>query len=168
MISRSAKKALWQAPLLVLLALAIGMGVNQWRSDRLALVGEPAAIASLGPGNGVDEPAIDLAEARRLFDLEEALFLDARPASQYAEGHIRGALNLSWPQAETEFIHVADRLDAARVIITYCDGETCTLSHNLARFLTDMGFGNVRVFVNGWTLWRQAGLPTETKTPGNG
>ena len=167
LISRSARKALWQIPVLVLLALAIGMGVNQWRSDGLALVGEPAALASLGPG-GAHLPEIDLAEARRRFEQENVLFVDARPADQYAAGHIRGALNLSWPRAETDFIHVADRLDAARLIITYCDGETCTLSHELAQFLADMGFGDVRVFVNGWTLWRQAGLPVERRSPGNG
>jgi rhodanese-related sulfurtransferase len=167
LIHRSAKKALWQTPALVLLSLAIGTGVNQWRSDGLALVGEPATLASLGPG-GAHLPEMDIAEALQRFQQEGVLFVDARPASQYAEGHIRGALNLAWPQAETDFIHVADRLDAARVIITYCDGETCTLSHDLARFLTDMGFGDVRVLVNGWELWRQAGLPTDTKTLENG
>lgn len=24
-----------------------------------------------------------------------------------------------------------------------------------------MGFENVHVFINGWTVWQQAGLPTE-------
>lgn len=165
---RSVTTALGQTTVLVLLALILGVGVNQLRSDGLALVGDPAAMASLGPGGGVDGPAVDLAEARSFFDRDGVLFLDARPASQYAAGHIRGALNLAWPKAETEFIQIADQLDAARVIITYCDGEACRLSHELAQFLADMGFGDVRVFVNGWTLWRQAGLPTETETTENG
>ena len=165
---RSVITALWQATALVLLALIIGVGVNQLRSDGLALVGDQAAMASLGPSDVADKPAVGLTEARRLFGRAGVLFLDARPASQYAAGHIRGALNLAWPQAEAEFIQIADQLDAARVIITYCDGEACRLSHELAQFLADMGFGDVRVFVNGWTLWRQAGLPMETETPENG
>ncbi len=167
MTHRNIRKALWQTPMLILFALAIGLGVNQWRSDGLALVGDPAAMASPGPG-GAGPPKIETREARRYLDQDEILFLDARPAHQYAEGHIRGALNLSWPQAETDFIHMADQLDAAGIIITYCDGETCTLSHELARFLADMGFGDVRIFVNGWTLWREAGLPIETESSQNG
>jgi 3-mercaptopyruvate sulfurtransferase SseA len=166
-MDRSVKKALWQTPALILLALVMGISVNQWRSDGLALVGDPAAMASLAPG-GTTEPMVDLAEARRFFDLGQVLFLDARPAEQYADGHIRGALNLAWPRAESEFIHIADRLATAGVIIAYCDGETCMLSHELARFLADMGFADVRVFVNGWTQWRQAGLPIDRVTPENG
>ena len=49
--------------------------------------------------------------------------------------------------------------DAAPMIITFCDGQSCRLSHELALFLREMGYENVRVLVNGWTLWQQAGLP---------
>ena len=44
------------------------------------------------------------------------------------------------------------------MIIAYCDGEHCDLSHELALFLKEMGFENARVLVNGWTVWQQAGL----------
>ena len=47
-------------------------------------------------------------------------------------------------------------------IITYCDGETCNLSHDLALFLRDMGFMNVRVLVNGWTAWHESRFPVES------
>jgi 3-mercaptopyruvate sulfurtransferase SseA len=47
-------------------------------------------------------------------------------------------------------------------LITYCDGESCDLSHELALFLKEMGFENVRVLVNGWSVWQQAGLPFQT------
>jgi 3-mercaptopyruvate sulfurtransferase SseA len=58
-------------------------------------------------------------------------------------------------------MEMADRLEGSGTIITYCDGESCELSHELALFLKEMGFANVRVLVNGWTVWQQAGLPTE-------
>jgi rhodanese-related sulfurtransferase len=44
-------------------------------------------------------------------------------------------------------------------IITYCDGEDCDLSMNLARALFFRGYENIRVLVNGWTRWKGAGLP---------
>ena len=59
------------------------------------------------------------------------------------------------------FAEAADRLANAKAIVTYCDGENCDLSHDPALFLKEMGFENVRVLVNGWTVWHEAGLPTE-------
>ena len=47
-------------------------------------------------------------------------------------------------------------------LLVITDGESCDLSHELALFFKEMGFENVRVLVNGWTVWQQAGLPTET------
>ena len=84
-----------------------------------------------------------------------------RPESEYAEGHIQGALSIPSQEADDYFMEAADRLSAAKAIITYCDGENCELSHDLALFLKDMGVENVRVLVNGWTVWHEAGLPTE-------
>ena len=47
-------------------------------------------------------------------------------------------------------------------VITYCDGETCELSMELAVFLRNAGYKNVKVLSNGWTVWKQNGLPVET------
>ena len=46
-------------------------------------------------------------------------------------------------------------------IVTYCDGETCSLSEDLAKGLIAMGYQNVRVLPNGLTRWMEAGLPVE-------
>ena len=48
-------------------------------------------------------------------------------------------------------------LDFIRMIISHCDGETCSLSKDLALFLRDMGFKNARVLVNDWTVWQEKG-----------
>lgn len=69
-------------------------------------------------------------------------------------------MSLPWQEADRYFMELADRLDVAETIVTYCDGVSCELSHELALFLKEMGFENVRVLVNGWTVWQQAGLPT--------
>lgn len=39
------------------------------------------------------------------------MFLDARPQSQYEEGHIHGALSLPWQDATTAFADIADQLE---------------------------------------------------------
>ncbi|MBW2042891.1 MAG: rhodanese-like domain-containing protein [Deltaproteobacteria bacterium] len=102
---------------------------------------------------------VGLEEARKLHETQKAIFVDARSESLYREGHIQGALNIPWQEVDRYFVEVMERLDPEKTIITYCDGETCELSHELALFLQEMGFQSVRVLVNGWTVWKEAGLP---------
>lgn len=160
MLPNKLKQTAWQLPLLIVTAGLIAIGVNHWRDDGIPLVGEWSVEARFSDTAG-DSLVIGLDEAGRLFRQEAALFLDARPRDQYDQGHIRGALSLPWQEADRYFMELVGRLDGESTIITYCDGDSCDLSHDLALFLKEMGFENVRVLVNGWTVWRQAGLPTQ-------
>ncbi len=154
------RRAIWQVPALMVLSALLAVGVNHWRSDGIALVGDWSVDARFADAAG-DSLVVPLEHAGELFKDEAALFLDARPQDQYAQGHIRGALSLPWQEVERYFAEIADRLPDDKTIITYCDGETCDLSHELALFLKEMGFADVRVLVNGWTVWQRAGLPTD-------
>lgn len=152
--------ALWQAPLLVFTALVLALAVNHIRDDRLPLIGDWSVEARFIDSSG-ESHTISLEGSLHLFERDEALFLDARPESQYAEGHIKGALNLPWQDLDRYFLEVVDRLDGPKTIITYCDGVACDLSHELTLFLKEMGFEKVYVLVNGWSLWKEAGFPVE-------
>jgi rhodanese-related sulfurtransferase len=156
------KRSLWQMAALMAAAGVIAIGVNHFRADGIVLVGDWSAQARFADAEG-RSLVIELAQARQLFEQGEAVFVDARPPYQYAQGHIQGALNLPWQEIDRYFLEVADDLDDQKIIITYCDGEACDLSHELALFLRDMGFGTASVLVNGWTIWQQAGLPTEDR-----
>lgn len=160
--SISFQQSLWQVPALIALAVVIALGVNHWRSAGMPLVGDWSVEARITDAAG-ENLIIDLAQARRLFEEGDGvLFVDARPQSEYAQEHISGALSLPWQEAERYFAQTPGRLEGRKMIVTYCDGEDCDLSHELALFLKDMGFENVRVLVNGLTVWRKAGLPLET------
>lgn len=154
------KQALWQSFALVALACLIAVGVNYWRSDGIPVIGDWSADARFADAAG-DSLVIALDQAALLYEQEAALFVDARPQSQFAQGHIRGALSLPWQEVDRFFVETAEQFGGAKTIITYCDGESCELSHDLALFLKDMGFEDVRVLVNGWSVWRQAGLATD-------
>ncbi len=160
MYRENLRKTFWQVPALIAMAGMIAVAVNGWRSDGIPLVGDWSAETRFSDTTG-ETMTIALEEARELFERDAAVFLDARPPDQYAEGHIRGALNMPWQDFDAYFMELAERLDGASSIVTYCDGETCELSHELALFLTDMGFADARVLVNGWTIWQEAGLPAE-------
>jgi rhodanese-related sulfurtransferase len=157
-------RAAWQVPVLVILSAAVALAVNALRADRLPLVGDFSVAARITTSTG-ERMDISLNEAEKLFFTNAAVFIDARYEEEYARGHIQGALSLPWHDVDLSFIAVTQDMDLETQIVTYCDGETCELSHDLALFLRDAGFVNTRVLVNGWTLWQQAGLPMEAGEP---
>lgn len=152
--------ALWQVPFLVVVAGLLALTVNHWRESPLPLIGDWSVSARIADAEGKNL-TIPLDKAKQLYENKAARFLDARPQSQYEDGHISGALSLPWQDATNAFTAIAAQLEDKDTLVTYCDGESCELSHDLAMFLIDMGFTDVRVLVNGWTVWQEAGLPTE-------
>ncbi len=90
------------------------------------------------------------------------MFIDARPEEVYRSGHIQGAINLPPDSIEESLPDVTAQIQPDSLIITYCDGESCTLSKDAAQQLSGKGYSYVRVLVNGWSAWQDAGLPTAT------
>jgi len=149
---------------LVALSTVAALSVNALRSDRLPLIGDFSASARMTTATG-ERMDIGLEEAQALFAADAGVFIDARSAEDYARGHIRGARSLPWQDVDLNFMAVTADLELTTAIVTYCDGETCELSHDLAIFMRDAGFANTRVLVNGWTVWQEAGLPVESGAP---
>ncbi len=148
-----------QVVFLLLLALITALGSNALRSTHLPLVGDWRVATQFRSESG-ESMVITLESAAEKFNAGSAVFMDARNSDQYEEGHIRGAISLPWYEVEERFMEVIPTIPPDAHIITYCDGETCRLSHDLALFLHEMGF-QVNVLVNGWSLWKESGLPVE-------
>ena len=159
---RPGRRMLWQSAVLILIAVMVGLLVNQFRADGLALIAaddpDPAASGGNGPNAKVIVP---LEEARRLFLSNEAIFLDARSRKLYEKGHIAGARSLPVENSEQSAFEVLADISQEALLITYCDGRNCVQAKKLAAFLISVGFQNVRVLDNGWTRWTKKGLPTE-------
>ncbi len=160
-------KAIWQAAGIIVLACFLAASVNLLRDSGIPFLGDWSADTRFTDDSG-QSLVISLKEASRLYAENKAVFVDARPEYQYDRGRIKGAVSLPWQDADDRFLEVTDRLEGKETIITYCDGENCELSHELALFLSDMGFEDVRVLVNGWAKWRNAGLPTQGEGRDNG
>jgi rhodanese-related sulfurtransferase len=166
MVMAENKKKMWHLALrqglsLIVISAVVALAVNQFRPGSVNLVGDWSAEARMTGAHG-DLIVISLEEARKLFEIHEATFIDARSDEQHRQGHIKGALSLPWQRVHDYFVEIAEQLDPDKPIITYCDGESCDLSHDLALFLKDMGFNDSKVLVNGWSLWLKAGLPVTT------
>ncbi len=90
-----------------------------------------------------------------------AVFIDARNTSDFAKGHVPGALNVPHAAAATDVPASVLVLPRSGVIVVYCEGGDCGSSLNLARVLSELGFGDIRIVTGGWTEWIKAGLPVE-------
>ncbi|OBU86049.1 ArsR/SmtB family transcription factor [Chromobacterium subtsugae] len=86
----------------------------------------------------------------------DALLLDVRPADEYAQGHLPGALNIPLemlPQRLAE-------LPAGLEVIAYCRGPFCALSVQAVAALRAGGLA-ARRLADGFPDWKAAGLPVE-------
>ncbi len=103
-----------------------------------------------------------------IFNEGNALFLDARPFEQYAEGHIPGAINMP-VHKETGMdllFRLEDMLHSSPKLVAYCTGIGCDLSDILAKKLVEIGIkkDKIIVFKGGMEAWTQAHYPVSTDT----
>ena len=161
------RQGIWQMPAIILVAAILAFSVNTLRQESMPLVGDWSASTRMTTVSG-EHLDISIDDAARLFREKALVFMDARPEADYEKGHIQGALNLPWQDVDRLFFSATTGLPPDMPIVTYCDGETSSLSHDLAVFLRDMGYVNVKVLVNGWTVWKEAGLPVVEKNTVSG
>lgn len=154
-------RACAQGLLIVLLAGCVGFLINTFRGDGLALVQDYSTKSPLAVELEQQHLSIDIDEARALHSVQGAVFVDARSDDDYLAGHISGALNIPWSDFDNRQVEALTDVTPDSFVIVYCDGEACSLSHEVANALIAQGFANVRVLVNGWSVWKNAGLPTE-------
>jgi len=160
-------QAVWHTGALLLLAGVAGLFINQLRPEGLSLVADWSPEARLVQESG-DSLVISLEETTDLFFSQNAVFLDARAPGLYEFGHILGSRNLPWEEFDSCYNKVMKDIPREAQIITYCDGEGCSLSKELALALITEGYQNVRVLVNGWRRWEEHRLPVVTgKFPGS-
>ena len=159
------KRRVTQIFLLGIIAFGIGLLYNSFHKPHLPLIaynGEELRTADSLTVNGgreeYSEPMmITLDQARQLFNTGEALFIDARTEAEYLNEHIPGAISLSIDElSDPEPLLLS--LNAANYI-TYCDGESCLLSTDLAYVMAGLGMEPVYVYHEGLEVWNANGLP---------
>jgi rhodanese-related sulfurtransferase len=115
---------------------------------------ELARRAYLGPE---DTTAVDTEELLRRLDGGDAVILDVRPDSEYAAGHLPGAVNIPLE----ELTQRLSELPPGREIVAYCRGRYCVLAHDAVRLLSGHGV-TARRAADGILEWKLAGLPIDT------
>lgn len=156
-----------EVALILGLATAVALSVNYFSPAGIALVGQWDTTEGVVTARAKDEPVIGdleietVALARKLFNTGEYVFVDARSAEDYQEGHIRGAVSLPVGQVDAKLAEFLQQYPPETAIITYCSGRTCQDSHHLAEVLMEMGYDNINVFIDGFPGWETEGHPVE-------
>jgi rhodanese-related sulfurtransferase len=152
----TARKALW----LILAALILAVTVNLLYPKRIPWVEDWA--------NRVEAQAV--AENVQLIQLSDMLnflrdgsrlFVDARPAEEYAKAHLPGAVSLPFQTLNEKSSAVAQVMASPKPPVFYCTGPECDDSLLLAIELRKLGRADAAVFIGGMELWQAELLSTE-------
>lgn len=113
---------------------------------------------ALYAAGGVENPyptIVDAAFVKQYVTIpmaEEVMIIDSRPKrAQYNKGHIPMAVSIP----DSEFDKHIDKLPASKdaLLIFYCGGLKCPLSHKSAWKAEKLGYKNIKVFAEGFPGW---------------
>ena len=100
-----------------------------------------------------------------------AVIVDTRVASEYAEGHIKGAVNVPYREksekavgfdaGKDEFNLAKLPADKAAAVVIYCNGPECWKSFKGSTAALKGGYTNVLWYREGFPQWKSKGLPAE-------
>lgn len=153
-----------EAALIVAAGALLGLAGNAAspRPAALALPVHSAAesgtgmCALSGAAPAARAPRIQVDEAKGLCDACKAGFADARGASEFAAGHVTGAVHLP-PAGHPDEAAVIAALRAYPLVVVYDGDYSCALADEVAQRLAREGLPDVRVLEGAWPAWVAAG-----------
>src|SRR5690606_26876988 len=188
------KKAIKQSLIILLIAVVLGLVVNFLNPEGIALVMDTDKYSTevVDPTNTANERSNTTQEniylsnpnvpptnqkpknevpikvsgdfAKQLFD-RKAVFVDGRPAAEFAQEHIPGAINIPYldmvKKTPEEKKQMVKDINPNAVVVTYCSGTKCDISIDVAYELYDLGYTAVNIYLGGLEEWKQKGFPTE-------
>ncbi len=83
---------------------------------------------------------------------EDVMIIDARPYKvKYIKSHIPGAVSIPFSEFDKKIDLLPENKNA--LLIYYCGGLKCKLSHKSAKKAKALGYTNVKVFAKGFPQW---------------
>jgi 3-mercaptopyruvate sulfurtransferase SseA len=103
---------------------------------------------------------IDYGMFQQMMSRDSTLIIDTRDREPFLKGHIPRAVNIPYEEGNVYMSRLEQMSDVQRVI-TYCDGDDCMSSVDLAEKLVFI-FPEVYYFFGGWDVWISKENPIET------
>ena len=158
---RSFRSTLFQCTVIVGAGAAIGFLLNGLHARALTMSVPIYAVAETGTGacsSPVATTRISPAAAAGLCSDCNVSFVDARPASAFAQGHVAGAVHLP-PAGHQDERRRMSELAQKKTVVVYDDLSACNLAESVGQRLRQSGVADVRVLEGGWSGWQARGQP---------
>jgi 3-mercaptopyruvate sulfurtransferase SseA len=136
----------------------LGLPVFAAAESGSASCSAPHAQGEAGPSGFA---TISREQAASLCTACTAGFVDARPASDFARGHIPNALHLP-PHGHVDEGRVVRELRRFGTVVVYDSGLGCNLAEAVAAHLKSEGLSDVRILSGAWPAWEQSNAPAES------
>jgi rhodanese-related sulfurtransferase/DNA-binding transcriptional ArsR family regulator len=105
-------------------------------------------------GDRIDAEPVAVDELLKLVRSKRVVIVDTRPASEYAAGHIAGAVSVPVDELHRRL----KALTKGKEYVAYCRGPYCVYADRAVEILRANG-RRARRLVEGFPEWRSAGLP---------
>lgn len=119
------------------------------------------ALAHAYLGDRDDLEVINLTELEARLQGGELVLIDVRPESEYAAGHLPGAISIPPDQLE-RLDELVSAITPDQEVVAYCRGPFCVFADDAIRYLADHG-RSARRLVEGVPEWRHGGGLVETE-----
>ena len=107
-------------------------------------------------GDRSDAEAISMADLLKRSRAHDVIILDARPANEYAAGHIAGAISVPVDELQRRL----KALPKTKEYVAYCRGRYCVYADHAVEVLRASG-RRARRLLDGFPEWQMAGFPVE-------
>ena len=159
------KKEIFEIFIIVLTSIIFALVFNYFSPNGIALLGEwdtnkGVISAVTKKDKETKNKEITLKKAKELYN-QNFVFVDARDLNSYNQGHIKNAVSFPYYQFDRFIDDFIDKFPLETNIVTYCTGRECRDSINLAHFLYDAGYENIFIFIDGFLVWKESGMPCE-------
>jgi rhodanese-related sulfurtransferase len=99
---------------------------------------------------------------KKFFD-EGAMFIDGREPAEYAQGHIKGAINIPYKEfkdlSNEKKLEKMKDISMNKTIVSYCGGGECEISIDNAYEFAKIGYEDVNIYLGGLLEWKEKGFP---------
>jgi len=138
---------------------------SAWKAEKLGYTnvkvfakGYPAWLKVSG-----NYPSVSAEWVKKEIDNKaDMLVIDSRPKrKKYDKGHVATAVSIP----DSQFDKLKDQLpqDKTKLLVFYCGGLKCPLSHKSAKKAIGLGYTNVKVFSAGYPAWKKVAGTTTAK-----
>ena len=146
---------------ILLASAALSVGVNVVHPRRIPWVQDWSRQVEAQAAKQ-DIKVIPLTVALERFRCGESLFVDARSAIHFAQGHISAAVSVPFEQFDELFPAIVDLIDSGRELVVYCSNRECDDALLLASRLKEIGGSNTVLYIDGFEMWEKHGGATSS------